>query len=242
MKIKIIILFCIASCLSCKKQQMAPAAAATINIVNAAIDLTAVKINPTGETISYKNTTDQVGYSAGKLYYAQVGVHGFEIVNSADTTKRIFNGNLDFESTIYTMYLVGQSPNIDTILRKESNLPFIKTDVTVPKSMDSVVYVRFVNLSPNSPTLKINIKNNTLNETDNLTFKSIGSWKSYQNKNVAATSYVFEIRDVTTNVILSTYTFSANATNRFKNVTLVIKGLVGTSGTNAFGVFPVNYF
>lgn len=42
---------------------------------------------------------------------------------------------------------------------------------------------------------------------------------------------------------VSPYTTATVAQARFKNVTLVIKGLVGTTtGTNAFGVFPVTHF
>jgi hypothetical protein len=46
-----------------------------------------------------------------------------------------------------------------------------------------------------------------------------------------------------TDALLLTYTFSATATNRFKNVSLLIKGLLGTTtGTNEFSVSSVNYF
>ena len=102
--------------------------------------------------------------------------------------------------------------------------------------------VRFVNLSPNSVPVKIKITNAVVNEVDNLPYKSISDWKNYK-ATASSTTYSFQIRNAVTDALIFTYSFAANSTNRFKNVTLIIKGLQGTtSGTSAFRVFAVNYF
>ncbi len=240
---KLIILILNAICFfACKKEEKTFRTSSTINVINSAIGITQVKVNPSSKSLNYAMTTASVNYSASKFYYAEIGFHSLVAVASTDTTKTLFRGSFDFQPGIYTMYLGGQAPNIDTLFRKEFDFPFIKTDIAKPATADSAVNVRFVNLSPNSPALKINIKNSTSNEVDNFTYKSIGKWKAYNNKAATTTNYIFEVRNASTNELILTYTFGASATNRFKNVALIIKGLVGGTGSNVLGIFPANYF
>jgi hypothetical protein len=104
-----------------------------------------------------------------------------------------------------------------------------------------VVNVRFVNLSTGSPALKIKLSTSVINEVDNLPYKAIGGWKAYPAR-LASTIYSFQIRRVDTDALITTYSFSATATNRFKNVALVIRGAFGTTGVTGFGVSAINYF
>ncbi len=227
--------------LSCQKDEVFKTSS-SINIINAVVDLPSIKVNPSGQMVSYTKITDIVNFSASKMYFADIGRHEIVAVSNIDTTKIVFKQTYDFQPGFYTAYLTGHAPNIDTMFRKEIDMPFIKTDVVIPNTSDNVTFMRFVNLSPNSPALKINIKNSIINEVDNFSYKGISAWKPYDNKLTGTTNYIFEVRNATTNAILLTYTFGATSTNKFKNVALVIKGLVGGSGTNALGIFPSNYF
>src|SRR5262249_2349319 len=121
-----------------------------------------------------------------------------------------------------------------------TNFPFIRTDV-INTSADSVVNVRFANLSPNSGPLKIKIANAATNEVDYLSLRDVSNFKAY-NALLSSTTYSFQIRDAATDALITTYMFTANSTNRFKNVMLVIKGLRNGTGNDVFGVFAVNYF
>lgn len=227
---------------ACKKNENHFTPVASINAINAVIDLASIKINTIGKKSNYAMITDQIAFGTNRIYYGETGTATLTAVASSDTTKLLFNKSVELTPDIYTMYIMGQMPNIDTLFRKEVNFPFIKTDVSKPSATDSVVNIRFVNLSPNSPSLVINIRNNTVNEFNNLPYKTISSWKPYPAK-LITTNYIFEIRNAATNTILTSYTLIATTSNRFKNVSLIIKGLAGTtSGTNAFSVFPVNYF
>lgn len=228
--------------MACKKDDKVLISVTTINVVNAAIDVASVKVNTSENPVAYSKTTDVVNFGANRFYYAARGLNTINAVATADTTKMLFNKKTDLGIGFYTLYLAGQAPNVDTLFRREDNFPFIKTDVTVPAIENHVTSVRFVNLSPNSPALKINIKNSVINEIENFTYKSIGNWKGYGNSAAGTTNYIFKVRNAATNAILLTYTFGATTTNRFKNVALVIKGLIGGTGANAFGIFPVNYF
>ena len=163
-----------------------------------------------------------------------------KVVATADTTTFLVNTNLNLSSPMYTMYIAGQSPTIDTLFREEKNYPFIRQDRTPPSS-DSVVNLRFVNLSPNSTPVKIKIAGATTNEVDNLPYKGITDFKAYVAK-LTPTSYAFQVRDAVTDALLVSYTFSATSTNRFTHVALIFKGLVGGTGANVLSISAINYF
>ncbi len=210
----------------------------TVNVINAAVNVTGVKVNTNNAPVTYL-TASQVSYGASALFFLQKPSANLSIVASSDTSNYLLNKTLAFNAGLVTIYIAGQSGTVDTLIREEQNYPFIRTDVITP---DSSINLRFVNLSPNSAGVTINIKGSSTNETSNLPYKGITNFKSYTAKSTN-TSYVFEIRDASASTLLFTYTFSVTATNRFKNVALIIKGLQGTTtGTNAFGVFPANYF
>lgn len=242
MRNSVLFLFAI-GLIACKKDVKEFKTSSSINVINAAIDIASIKFNPGVKGFSFSRATDLVNYGTSRIYLTELGARSLVAVSGIDTNKVLFNGNYTMDPGFYTMYITGQSSKVDTIFKKELDFPFIKTDVTIPLNENNVTNVRFVNLSPNSPILKINVKNNSANEVDNLAYKDISGWKSYDNKAAGTTSYVFEIRNAATNSLLLTYTFSATSTNKFKNVALIIRGLSGiTTGTNAFGIFPSNYF
>lgn len=238
--IGLIVLIAFQSCEKDKDDSMP--LAATINVINAVTDVANIKVNPSGNPMSYKNSTDQAVYGGGKFYFAPAGMINLTAVNAADTSKVLFNRSFQVNPKVYTLYLSGSAGAVDTILREETDLPYIRLDQIRPPSADSVVNVRFVNLATGSPALKVKIATATGNEVDNLPYKGIGSWKAYPAK-LTTTAYSFQIRRVDTDALVTTFSFSATATNRFKNVALVIRGVFGTTaGTAPFGLSAINYF
>lgn len=163
-------------------------------------------------------------------------MNSVQIVSATDTLKTIFIKSV-YLGPISTVYVIGQSPALDTIFREEKNLPFINAGKV---KTDSAAYIRFINLSPNSTPLNISIKLATTNDINRLGYKSITEFKKYPVK-VSAGNYVFEVRDAT-NTLRTTITLAPNNI-RHKALSIVLKGLMGTtSGTNAFGFFQINYF
>jgi hypothetical protein len=236
----IVFVFTISLMSSCKKDSKEFSLTSTVNVINAAVDVPGLKVNTSGGTIIYA-TAPAVAFGAGQLNYVPRTSTLMKIVGSPDTTIAYVNNNLNFQSGIYSLYLIGQAPAVESMLVEETNFPFIRQDVIQPSS-DSVVNVRFANLSPNSVPVKIKISGATTNEVDNLPYKGVSSWKIYTAK-LATTNYAFQVRDAVTDALLASYTFAATATNRFKNVTLIIKGLQGTTtGTNAYSISPINFF
>lgn len=220
---------------------------ASINVVHAAIDAGSVKVNPGAASNFTWAKSGQVGYSSNIYTLTLPGSRTITVVNGADTTKTWISKQVEVQA-VNTLYLAGQAPVVEGIFVAENNLPYI-----TPYGTDNSAYIRFVNLSPNSPALNINIQGTVSNEVTALTYKGISAFKKYvtapsipgygTTPAVPATpNYLFEIRDASTNALLFTYTLNA-VNNRFKTITLVIKGLVtnpATTGTNAFGLFQVN--
>jgi len=215
---------------------------ATINVVNAAINVPGIKVNPSGGPFIYAGNPDSVKFAANKFYFSPTDGSTITAIALPDTTKLLFNMGVNLRPAIYSMYVLGTSTAVDTMFREEINFPFISMN-KVFTTADSVVNVRFINLSPNSVPVKIKIATAATNEVDNLPYKTITDWKVYKAGPAATTTYSFQVRNAATDALLSTFSFAANDANRFKNVALVIKGLQGTTtGINAFGLFAVNYF
>lgn len=228
--------------MSCKKSTTEPESVTTVNVINASVDLGAVKVDVTGGNTAFVYATaPAINYGASKLFYTPTLNFKVAVSPVSDSGKTVFNNTIAFNGGWYSLIITGRSPNIDTLVREETNFPFIPKD-RILNTTDSVVTVRFANLSPNSSSLKVKLSTATTNEIDNLPYKSISSWKAYASL-ATSTSYVFQVRDANTDALLVSYTLAANASNRFKNVMLVIRGLQGTtSGTNALGISVINYF
>jgi len=215
---------------SCEKNTAVIPQLSSMNIVNAVVNTSAVKVNPFGSPITYISYTDSIKFGAFRVYSLKAGIENqVTIVSTADTIKPLFTASLlTSAGETYSLFLTGQYPQADTVWVKDemSNYP------------DSAIGIRFINLSPNSQAVNINIEGNTTqNEVNSLGYKQITGFKQYVAKS-GNTNYQFEVRDVTTNAVLTSFTLTYT---RFHNHTLVIKGLSGvTTGANAFSVFSVN--
>lgn len=221
---------------SCEKDTIEPTATSNITVVNAAVDNGAIKVNAgAASDFTYAKATD-LAFGASFSYGSYTGPKTITVVKSPDTTKSLFSRLIDLKA-ISTLYIAGQSPIIDTMYRVETNLPYLSSN---PSNPDYSMYIRFVNLSPNSPSLNVNIRTVTTKEVTGLAYQGISEFKKYVALTTTA-NYVFEVTDPVTNAVLSTFTLNTNS-NRFKTISLIIKGLKGTTtGVNAFGVFQVNY-
>lgn len=211
-----------------------------VMVINGTVDVAAIQVKQNNNPIVY-STAPKINYGTGAFRYFKAGDNNFKVVNAIDSTKFILDKPVRLNYKLYSLYLIGQSPNLDTLLREEGGFPFVPVD-KITTGTDSIINIRFVNLSPNSAPVKINIKGNTNNEVAALAYKGITGFKAYSAK-PANVSYIFEVRDAVSGIMLSSYTLNITTTNRFRNVALVIRGLSGTTtGTNAFNVSAINYF
>ncbi len=238
---------------SCKKTESANSYT-SINVVNASIGTGAVKVNYFGRSINWKPYTGNSGiinYASSQILniFNLNNEYPFTIVAS-DTSKMIFNQKITMNpNAMYSLFTTGQAPNYDAVFLEEKKIPY--------SLLDSVVSVRFINLSPNSPAVNITLASTpTINVTTGLIYKQITDFKTFPLLKIIPTgSVTFEVRDAISNMVLTNYTIPSTPLAgtayptvsvplaRFKSLTIVIKGLAGmTTGTNAYSMFPVVHY
>ena len=216
---------------SCQKDINGYSSTAALTIVNASAGNpkiiasasdTMVPYYRNQAAISYKSFSES-GYSAQKTPLI--------IVGSADTTVTLFRGNLDLKGGgIYSFFITGQVKAVDTLFIQDN----------IPSYQDSVAGIRFINLSPGSQPISINLKGNSSTQTEfsSLSYKQPSSFKTYSATN-GLTKYNFEIRDQSSGNLLISYAWPLVLR---KNQTIIICGSENPSDASPVGVFLVNNY
>ncbi|MBO9571963.1 MAG: hypothetical protein J7497_07105 [Chitinophagaceae bacterium] len=221
---------------SCKKTEFTDMPIAALNVINATIDAGNIKLNT--------NERDSVKINNYKIF-SIVPHKNILLYATNNPAVPFYNGNPGTENGgMYSIYIAGQAPDIESIFVKEN---------AIPMYTDSIIGVAIVNLSPNSSLLSVNIASTpTTNLFSNINYKQITDIQTIPLPGtVSTTDVTFEVRDQD-GAVLAFYTLP-DADNflspvfsiprqRFKNIKLIIKGLVGTTeGPNAFGIFPAPF-
>ncbi|HEY4063966.1 MAG TPA: DUF4397 domain-containing protein [Puia sp.] len=219
--------------LSCRKDNRNFGTPTAFTIVHAWVGGNKLVADFFGVPMNYYSTAPQISYGGSMEYSPAAGTGPLAISQITDTSHAVYNNTLSLApGAAYTLFLTGKSATPDTLLTRD----------TIPyhPATDSVVGIRFVNLSPGSSPVSINIQNGAHgSEVPALAYKAITSFKPYPATSTV-TKYVFEIRDAASGNLLYTYTYSGLA--RFRNVTVAVKGLAGGTGTSALGTILVNDF
>lgn len=219
MKKTILYIFAMSTMITaCKKDTVKTAPLASLNIVNAVVNGAALTLNNTGASV-FNNSNMAFTINAG-----QSQINLFDPANPAkpyyDETVPTNNGEYA------SLFLSGSSPSaVDAVLIKE----------TYKNYVDSLFGVRFINLSPGSSPISVNIEGGSNgSEVQSLAYKAYGSFKQYPGKKVN-TSYTFEIRDAATGTLEESYTLPSIP--RFHNITIALIGLPASRS-----VLQVNHF
>ncbi len=223
---------------ACKKNEISLTPLASLNVVNAVIGGGDVKLND--------NVQDSAKAFNSKTFGIIAGTNNLSIYSTNNPSKPYYNNTLETENGgNYSIFLSGQSTGIEALFIQE-NIP--------PSYADSIIGIRVVNLSPNSTSLNITLASAPNNNfIGGLAYKQMTDFIQLPLRSLITTgSMSFQVRNGGNN-LLATYTLPTvvNSTypgisvqlSRFKNISLVVKGLIGTnSGNDAFGIFPVaNY-
>ena len=235
MKKIILVVFTIVAFAACKKSTVDISPLASINIVNATVNVAAAKVNFTGNgaTNYYNLITTTTAYGANTVFGINADMNvPLTIINSPDSTKIIYNSTLNFGSgDLYSLYLAGTATAVDTILRKES----------IPTYQDSTCGVRFINLSYNSSPITVTLSTaatTPITEYSGMSYKTQSVFKAYS-ATVANNTYTFQVKDATTLALLGSYTLTVP---RFFSCTLAWIGQTGVTGTNAPKIIRVNNY
>ncbi len=145
-------------------------------------------------------------------------------------------------NSIQTLFLAGNLHQPDTFLVKDEPLTFAIED--------SSMSFRFVNLSPGSAPVSVNLQGAANgSEVSSLGYKNITAFRKYK-ADASVGQYVFEFRDAATGELLTTFpvysineTGNENAPNlwRRRNFTIVFDGNPGTGQDWPQAAFMVNY-
>lgn len=219
----IYVIFIVAFISSCKKDNYKIPPIGSLTLVNVITGGKPIKLGSRVTSIA-NNSSSQLALKTGEneLYVWPVG----------DSTHPYYTDskfNIQ-DREVYSLFLAGTESSVSGVLIKED----------IPYRTDSTGGVRFINLSPNSPLLNINLVSTpSVSEVSNLGYKQYSDFRTYPAL-ANTVPYSFQIKNATTGVVLSTYAFNSSNLPRFSNITLVIRGMVGvTSGAQAFGITRV---
>lgn len=216
---------------ACNKNQTPTLPIASVNVINAAVDLPQVSVNFTNTPVTYSQQHLVASYGSSVEYGTPAIQTPVLFFSSLDTTKAFYSGSLNLKDLgIYSLFVTGQVPHTDTLLLQDH----------IPVYQDSVAGVRFINLSPDSQPVSINLAGNYPGNADfqNLAYRKVTAFKSYPaTSNIS--SYNFEVRDAATGTLLTTFTWNLF---RFRCHTVVIDGLVNGIGGEAISAFSYNNF
>lgn len=227
---------------ACKKDNKSPQGGASLTIVNAVVGSAPLFTN-------FNGTTPLASYIGGqKLFYGKysassnefssyVGETHLALFQLPDTNAHsvpLYNLTLNIPmNTIHSLFLVGLVGSPDTLYTVDSP-PY-------HPASDSSVGIRFVNLSPGSDPISINLQGQSNgSEISSLPYKGLTSFKPYPAV-YNADHYTFELRNAMTGDLLRTYTMSGvnngSGTNknnnswRYRNFTLALIGNPGSVNT-----------
>jgi hypothetical protein len=228
-------LFLVTSFLSCKKANVAPIGTSAFTIVNAIVGSSGLDANFDSNVPLkyYSNYSTYISYGSFQEFSGYNGEIPLSLVDDNDTTKALYSNTLNFPvGSIHSLFLCGTLAAPDNFLTTDA-LPYH------PDS-DSSLSIRFVNLSPGSNPVSVNITGDANgSEVGTMAYKNITAFKNYSAKGNIS-SYTFEFHDLATGNLLGSYTIrginngvvNSNPNQfRWRNFTLAIYDVPGNQNT-----------
>jgi hypothetical protein len=233
---------------ACKKTGLEVPSSSSLLVVNAAIGITSARVVATAQPFIWARTgsSNTIAFARSFQIGTLSGINNIIAVSAADTNTVLYNSTKaeTLEAgTFNTFFLCGNTGAYEGIVINNEN---------IPNYTDSVLGIRFINLSPNSSPVNITLSTTaSVNEVTGLAYKQITNFKTYPALSSTG-NMIFQIRN-DGGILLATYTLPVTPVSpfttagipwaRFKNLTLVIQGLQGTTtGSNALGMFPVPHY
>ncbi|MDF2192603.1 hypothetical protein [Paraflavitalea sp. CAU 1676] len=222
LNIRIILISVILAGVSCKKDDFKGEEMSSLCISNVVVGSSPIRLNSiTGETVSYGNN---------RVFSVMTGQRKVVIYSIEDSVKPYYSSSVVFaKGSVYSLFVSGSYPVADTLLIKEN----------IPYRLDSTAGIRVINLCSNCPPVNVTLAlSDHVLEFSNLSYRQVPEFKTY-----SATAknglYNFQIRDSETGKVLVAYNL---ATPRFREVTLVLRGLKDGVGAGGLGVMRVNHY
>lgn len=241
---KIILLFFFYGLIACKKNNSYRSDnTATINVINGVVNSPiTIKMNGVSNAsggTSSSSSLSTVSYGSSAFFYAVSNTVPIQVLKLPDSSLLLNNSYNLKTGGIYTLLLAGIVPNVEGVLIDDSNLPYVNLS-NAPSAADSIINIRFINLVSDLSSVDVRLQGAVTYEVSGLAYKTASSFKAYTAK-LANASYKFEF--VENGVVRSTSTLNVSATNRFRNVALVLRGMKSpATGQPSLSVSTINYF
>jgi hypothetical protein len=218
---------------SCKKSGFNSAKpTAALNVINAAPDVPALSVNFTNTPIFFAKYQQLVSFGSSWEWGLPPASSPVLLISSSDTSKAFYSGTVDLKAGgIYSMYVLSGSPKGDVLLLED----------TIPVYTDSAAGIRFINLSPDSGPITVNLQGNNPSQMEfiDLTYKQISPFKGYNATSQSGGVYNFEIWSKTSQTLLANFSWYFRLQ---KNNTIVIAGSTDPSSSTPLNVFQVNNY
>lgn len=236
---------------SCSKEPPATGSA-SLTIVNAVVGSKPLVANFNGTgTLSYYKNMQPIGglYGMWRRFTAYSGKQPLGLYQYPDTlpsSQPLFNLVLNLPiGSIHSLFLTGTVSAPDTIFTTDV-LPYYP-------ATDSSMGIRFVNLSPGSAPITINLAGQANgSEAGSLPFKGMSGFKNYKLNDGLFDGYIFECRDAASGTLIGSYAPKDYNTGTpfitplqywlYRNFTLALVGLPGASGTDAQKIVFIPHF
>lgn len=199
---------------------------ASLNVVHAVNNASSLYVDHFNHGIIFSQNSDSLSFgSSQRITLVANTEQTISFILGTDTTRQLFDEIVNFPSgSINTLFLTGSVESIERTFVQDS--PLVLTD--------SLMGIRFVNLSPDAGPIAIEIIDQEGNIVENLNFKSASPYST-----LSATSDIDDYTVVFKNAddeVLTSYTFDLFAEPRsffgaprsrvFKNVSIVLTGEV----------------
>jgi len=208
---------------------------AQVNVIDAVVTGGYAKVNVSPKEIYWNSLpNDQSAVNGqvlgdfflGRLFRVPAGQNTvMQVVPVNDTTKMWYNHTAQLGAgKMYSLYLSGTPGNIKSLFHEEIDFPasIVRDAVKPTPATDSIVNIRFINLSSSVPKVDIKFVGGK-NVTNNLSYQQFTDFKTY-----SATSdheiYTFEIRRSSDQELIATYDFPVYYF-RFKSAVVFMMGI-----------------
>nr|WP_199082481.1 hypothetical protein [Pedobacter sp. ASV19] len=197
---------------SCKKQEVKLTPLASLLVTNA--------VSGGGNLVLGTNAAP-VYNNSSQGYGMLTGSREIELVDTAGGMNKVYyNQTKDFvNGGVYSLFLAGTSDAVESVFVKEENIPSHTADV---------FGARVINLVKGEVPISVNLQGNPNSSfINNLSYKAISTFKDVSALDSEGDK-VFEFRNATTGDFITSFTVPGYDLPRFRNITLVFAGAVGS--------------
>ncbi|HEX9513050.1 MAG TPA: hypothetical protein VF939_21320 [Puia sp.] len=226
-------LLLLATLLSCGKSNPLPGTA-SLTVVNALAGSNSLATNFSNtQATSWDAMIDFGNFQEFSSYSGIQPLALYQVPDTLPKSAPMFVLSLNLPvNTIHSLFLTGTTSAPDTLLVTDTP-PY-------HAAADSSMGIRFVNLSPGSAPVSVDIQGQANgSEAASLPYKSLTAFRNYSATSVV-TGYNFEFRDAASGALLASYTLTPAA---YRNYTIALEGLPGVNtGATAQAAFLISNY